>query len=219
MNKKIFWIIKLFIVLIMFIAAYYVYPAMPEKFPTHWNYAGQIDGYSPKTFGVFMAPVLTLMLIFLLPLFRFIDPRRERFKQFEKPWEVIQLILVIFFAYIFGVTIYMVYNPMASMNTFMMMGMGILFVLLGNYLGKIRQNYTVGIRVPWTIDNEEVWNKTHRLGGWCFVIAGLIFMINAYFNFMSWLIFILAIILAAGVPIIYSYIIFRQLKGKQRLTD
>jgi uncharacterized membrane protein len=210
--KKIFWIIKLLIIIGMFVTAYYFYPAMPEKFPTHWNFDGNIDGYSSKVFGVYLFPVLTLAIAFLMPLVRYMDPRKERFKQFEKPWEVIQFILVLFLAYMFFVMLYIVAHPGVSMNPFMMMGMGILFVLLGNYLGKIRQNYTIGIRVPWTIDNEEVWNKTHRLGGWCFVIAGLIFMINASVNFMSWLIFLIAIILAAGVPIIYSYIIFRQLK-------
>jgi uncharacterized membrane protein len=147
------------------------------------------------------------------------DPRKERFKQFEKPWEVIQFILVLFFAYMFFVMLYIVVHPGVSMNPFMMMGMGILFVLLGNYMGKIRQNYTVGIRVPWTIDNEEVWNRTHRFGGWCFVFAGLLIMVNAYINWMPWLVFILATVLAGIVPIIYSYIIFRQIARAKKLSD
>jgi uncharacterized membrane protein len=157
--KKIFWIIKLLIMMGMFVTAYYVYPAMPEKFPTHWNFDGYIDGYASKVFEVYLFPVLPLAIAFLMPLVRYMDPRKERFKPFEKPWEVIQFILILFLAYLFFVMLYIVAHPGVSINPFMMMGLGILFVLLGNYMGKIRQNYMVGIRVPWTIDNEEVWNK------------------------------------------------------------
>jgi len=198
--KKIFWIIKLLIIMGMFVTAYYVYPAMPEKFPTHWNFDGHIDGYASKVFRVYLFPVLTLAIAFLMPLVCYMDPRKERFKPFAKPWEVIQFIFVLFLAYMFFVMLYIVAHPGVSMNPFMMMGLGILFVLLGNYMGKIRQNYTVGIRVPWTIDNEEVWNRTHRFGGWCFVVAGLIVMMNAYFNFISWLISLITIILARESP-------------------
>ncbi len=214
MNKKVTWSIKIILLLAMVGAGWLLYPSLPEKFPTHWNYQGQIDGYSTKDFGVWLIPGITLLMMLLFPLFRKMDPKSKRFLEFEKPWEMVQLGLIVYMAYIYFVMLYIIFHPAVSMNPFMMAGIGVLFILIGNYLGKVRQNYTIGIRVPWTIDNEEVWNRTHRLGGWCFVISGMVFLLNAYFNWQTIWVFVGALLLAAVVPIVYSYVIFRQITKK-----
>jgi uncharacterized membrane protein len=135
----------------MFAAAAYTYPLLPDQIPSHWNFAGEVDSYAPKSWGAWMIPGLTMLMIVLLPLVRRIDPRREKFKEFVREWELIQLTIVAFFAYLYGVTLAAcLYGPI-NMNFWMMAGFGIFFILLGNYLGKIQPNYTVGIRVPWTI--------------------------------------------------------------------
>ena len=207
-----FWIMKIILVVGMFIAVYMLYPYLPDPIPTHWNIKGEIDGWSPKSFGVFIIPAMALLFLILFPLVPKIDPRRERFQQFKKTWEIFQLIFILFMGYIFFVTNYVIFYPTVSMNMFMLAGIGILFIILGNYMGKLRQNYTVGIRVPWTIDNEEVWNRTHRLGGRCFVIGGLLLFFNAFFQYEILITFILSLIIVILLPIAYSYYLFKQLK-------
>jgi uncharacterized membrane protein len=86
-----------------------------------------------------------------------------------------------------------------------------LFMVLGNFMGKIRRNYMVGFRLPWTIDNEEVWNKTHRFGGKCMFAAGIILAINSWLKLLPLSVFIFAIVLMAIIPMIYSYLVFREI--------
>lgn len=100
-------------------------------------------------------------------LFQFLpkmDPKRENYPKFEKTWEIFQFSLLIFFAYAYFITIFAALDPSLNVNKSIMLGIGALFVIIGNYMGKIRKNYFIGFRLPWTLDNEEAWNKTHRLG-------------------------------------------------------
>jgi uncharacterized membrane protein len=90
-------------------------------------------------------------------------------------------------------------------------GMGVLFVVMGNLLGKVTRNFFVGIRTPWTLANEEVWNRTHRLGGKLFVVAGLVVVAAAFTGVSMWPVFI-AIGLAGLIPIVYSYVLYRRLE-------
>ena len=202
---KVFLGIKLGIVLVMFGAAVYTYPLLPDQIPMHWNFAGEVDSYSPKTWGAWMVPGLTLLITVLLPLVSRIDPRREKFKEFVREWELIQLTMVLFFAYLYAVTLAACLHGPVDMNFWMMAGFGIFFIVLGNFLGKIQPNYTVGIRVPWTIDNEVVWRKTHRLGGWCFVVSGLILLANAWLNWYPVVVFITTMIIAVVLPMAAAY--------------
>ncbi|MDD2516329.1 MAG: SdpI family protein, partial [Candidatus Gracilibacteria bacterium] len=130
-------------------------------------------------------------------------------------WEIFQFTLLGFFAYVYLVIIYVVLHPSAPMNVFMSLGTGALFIVLGNYLGKIRQNYFVGIKTPWTLANEDVWNKTHRIGGWAFIISGILFIINSFIlEKYVWITFMFIITFCLFVPIIYSYVIFKKITKK-----
>jgi uncharacterized membrane protein len=91
-------------------------------------------------------------------------------------------------------------------------GVGLLFIVLGNYMGKVRKNFFIGIRTPWTLASDEVWNRTHRLGGKFLILIGALMMLNSFVRFqLQWL--ITAIVIAALVPVIYSYVIYRQIEG------
>jgi uncharacterized membrane protein len=97
------------------------------------------------------------------------------------------------------------------MSQYMMLGLWALFIVMGNYMGKIRRNYFIWIKLPWTLDNDDVWNKTHRLWWKMFMLAGILFILNSYFNFNSPLIFIFLITVVLFVPMIYSYVIYKKL--------
>jgi uncharacterized membrane protein len=117
------------------------------------------------------------------------------YEKFSTTWEIMQYIFLLFFGYIFGVSIYAALHPAFDVAFAIMFGIGILFMILGNFMGKLRQNYFIGYKLPWTLNNEEVWNKTHRFAGKCMMFSGFIFVVNAWPRFYPLPVFIIAMII------------------------
>jgi uncharacterized membrane protein len=179
--------------------------------PIHWNFRGEVDGYGSKwmALGLFPALILTMMAVFsFLPN---IDPKGEKYEQFSHTWELLQMLILGFMAYAYVLTLSIPFFPGANMGTFMVFGLGTLFVLMGNYFGKIRSNYFLGIRTPWTLADEDNWNKTHRFGGRVFVVAGLAVLISAATPPQwSFAVLLVAVLCAVVLPFGYSYRIFQK---------
>ena len=206
------FLLQILIVIGMFATGWLLFDQLPEQMPTHWNIAGEVDGYMPKGTAIILFPAITLGIAILFPILSMIDPRKEKYTLFRRPWLILQTVIVIFFAYLYFVSIYLAFNPAVSITPFIFVGIGVLFIVIGNYLGKVRQNYFVGIKTPWTLHSEEVWNKTHRLGSWAFLIAGILILVNGFIQWQLVPVMVAAIIIAAVVPIVYSYILYRKLK-------
>lgn len=202
----------LFIVAIMFAVGWLLYDSLPQNVPIHWNVKGEIDGWMSKPWGVFLIPLVTLGVAMLFPILSSIDPRKGNYELFRKSWIMIQVTILLFFAYMYFSSLLVVLHPEYEIFPFVMTGIGVLFMLIGNYLGKVRQNYFVGIKTPWTLANEDVWNKTHRLGGWCFVIAGIALILNGIVQWHIVVVSVTAFSLAVAFPLIYSYLIFPKKK-------
>lgn len=213
-SKKIFsmpiFLTQLSVVLLMIIVGIVFHEALPRQIPAHWNTAGQVDSYMDKTLAVILFPSITLLIVVLFPLLSSIDPRKKNYESFLRPWHIVQMAIVAFFAYLYFVILYLAFNPSASIETFVFVGIGTLFIIIGNYLGKMRQNYFVGIKTPWTLNNEKVWNKTQRIGGWSFLIAGLIVLINGFVQWQLVASMIFSVALAVVFPIGYSYYAYRR---------
>ena len=205
-------LLKFAIVIVILLVWMVYYPNLPDMMPIHWNMLGVADNFAPKSQAIYIFPGVVLFMLILFQFLPKIDPKRENYPKFEKTWEIFQFSILIFFAYMYVIIILAAMDPGINVNKYIMLWIGTLFVILGNYMGKIRKNYFVGFRLPWTIDNEEVWNKTHRLGWKMFMIGGLIFIANAFLNLylIGMTILIISIILI--IPIVYSYTIFRKLK-------
>lgn len=212
MKKYVSWL-KFIIVLLMFISGLVSYQYLPDILPTHWNFAGEADGFGPKEIYVWLFPGIGLGMLVLFWLLPKLDPKKEKYSKFADVWEIMQTVIVAYFAYMYFVSIYAAIVPDVNVSVYVLTGIGVLFIILGNFMGKIRQNYFIGIKTPWTIANEDVWNKTHRLGGWCFVLAGLIYIFQAFTGIITVWLFGFSIVLALLVPIFYSYAIFP--KGKR----
>ena len=160
-----------------------------------------------------MLPVLLVVMYFLFELLPKIDPRKENYLEFKKVYSIIKvaIMLVLFSVYILASLSALGYA--ISISFWVPFIIGLLFIVLENYFGKIRNNYFVGIRTPWTLANEEVWNKTHRLGGKLFILGGLLMMIMDFVTVQVRLPLFNAIILMIAVlPIVYSYFLYRHLK-------
>ncbi len=199
------------IILVMFGLSGALYSRLPEQIPTHWNILGQIDQYMPKPQGAFLLPTLAAIIVVLFHLApSFFQTPKEKLQLFEREWKIIQLAILGFFAYLHAVILYISLYPRTEMMPLMFIGLGSLFILMGNYMSKIRQNHFLGVRVPWTLANEDNWNKTHRFASWTFVGAGIATLVEAVFLWYAPIVIFGSIMLAAILPIIYSYLLFKR---------
>lgn len=189
------------------LSAYYL-PILPNQVPTHWNFRGEIDGYSPKLLGIFLLPFIQILLLLVFQFLPRIDPKKNNYQYFNREWHVIQISVIGFLSYIHFFILEAALNQNFNITKLILVGTGLLFVLLGVSLKNIRQNYFIGIRTPWTIASEHVWYKTHRFGSWCFVLGGLVIMIGSALSVrFSFLIFT-TVLISAILPAIYSLFIF-----------
>lgn len=203
---------KLLIVVVMILIWIYIYPMLPDSIPVHWWFDGKPDRMGSKLTNLIAFPAIALVLIIVFAFLPKLDPKKENYDKFGKPWEILQFSIIWFMLYMYIVTNFVTLNPEYNISKFIMFGIWVLFLIIWNYMWKIRQNYFVGIKVPWTLANEEVWNKTHRFGGKMFMLAWILFILNAFFLRQVVGVFTVAICLMVFSPIIYSYVIFKKIK-------
>lgn len=206
-------IIQIAVLLTSIVLSIYFYQHFPARVPTHWNVSGEVDSYGSRAFGAFIFPAILVAIYFLFGLLPKIDPRKERYAEFTKVYSIFKTAFMLVFLGIYIITGLNSLGQPVSVSFWVPLSIGLLFVVIGNYFGKIRSNYFVGIKVPWTLNNEEVWNKTHRLGGKMFILGGLMMMAMGFAPVASRLpLFIALILIIAVVPIVYSYVIYKRLK-------
>lgn len=201
----------IFILAAVAVAAW-LYPALPDPVPVHWNIHGQADGYMAKPWGVMLLPGIALLMFVIMRLIPAISPKGYRTEPFSDVLHILQVVLVGFSSFIAIVALLQAYGLNVRLNQVIFAAIGLLFMVLGNYLGKLRKNFFLGIRTPSTLASDEVWSRTHRLGGWMFVLIGGILFAGAFVTITpGWL--MLLVLLAALVPVIYSYFIYRRVEG------
>ncbi|SDI73049.1 SdpI family protein [Dolosicoccus paucivorans] len=176
---------------------------LPEQMATHFNADNKVDGFSSKLFTVVGLPLIMLGGHMLSALMTTIDPRRRNISN-----KMFSLVLWLMpFISIFTLTMIYAYNLGIPINTnlFGHLLVGLIFLIVGNYLPKIRQNYTIGIKLPWTMNNEENWSRTHRLGGVVWMIAGAFILLSGFItSFNAEWTLLGAVLVAILVPTIYS---------------
>jgi len=208
-NRFILW--RIIIVLAMLVVWRLMYAKLPAVIPTHWNIRWEVDGYGSKIWTVLIIPWLCILLLVLFYFLPKIDPKKERYKEFATAREWIQSIIVVFFAYIYAVIFYITLHPWVSINSFMFWGFGALFIVLWLAMKHVKSNYFVGIKTPWTLANETVWNKTHALWTRTFSIAWALCILDAFVWVAMFRVLMSSIILGALIPVIYSYFIYQKI--------
>lgn len=204
-------IVALVIAACAFAASGAAYANLPDRVPTHWNIKGEIDGYGPKSVATFLTPGMMLFMILVLAAVPYLSPAQFKIDTFRSTYQVIVLLVLGLFAYIHVIILWATLRPNSfDMSRVLMGGMFLFFAMLGNVLGKVRRNFYVGIRVPWTIASERVWNETHRLAAWTFVGAGVIGFILTLAGYL--IVAIGVLIVAVIVPIVYSFLLSKRLE-------
>lgn len=184
-----------------------VYSRLPETMATHWNLSGEPDGWSSRAFAVFGLPGILLAVNLFLPFALKADPKRENMS--DKLVAISLWTIPVVSLLCCGLTLARGLGYEVRVERWVPVFMGVLFIVIGNYLPKTKQSYTMGIKLPWTLASEENWNRTHRLAGFLWVIGGALFILM---SFIGWSLaaFLSIIALMVLVPMVYSYLLYRK---------
>lgn len=212
---KFFKVFSGILVVINLVLGLWAYPRLPERVPSHWNAAGEVNGYSGPFTGAFLFPLILLGVYLLFWVLPRIDPKRVNYTQMGRVFWIIGTTLTLFMSVLYWGTIGVSLGYLENLPRWSFSGIGILFVVIGNYFGKIKFNYTMGIRTPWTLASEEVWYKTHRFAGPIWIVGGIIILFIGFLPAAFTAPLFIGVILALTVlPMGYSYLVFRKCSGK-----
>lgn len=183
---------------------------LPQIVPIHWNINGEIDGYASRYVCIVFA-ILPAFIYYAMTLTRKIDPHQEKINIRINTYELMKKITVILLIAIDIFYYYMILFKNASVQTGICIIIGLFIVTIGNYMPKVPQNFFFGIRTPWTLKNEIVWQKTHRVGGYAFIILGLMTIVAGFIEQAGFYILMIVAIPAVIFPCIYSYLEYKKI--------
>ena len=210
MKTKNIQILIIGLILVSFLIGAYLYPYMPEKMASHWDANGSVDGYMPKLWGLFLLPVISVILFLVYMLIPKIDPLKGNIEKFRGHFDVFILLLFVFLFYVHMLT--MLWNLSYRFNIIQLLApaFGLIIYCAGIMMENAKQNWFIGVRIPWTLSSEVVWNKTNKLAGKLFKVAGVLAAMGLIFPQYAIFLILVPVILAAVYPIIYSYQMYQQ---------
>jgi len=205
-------IIVLFLILVATIAGLLLWNQLPDQMASHWNVNDEVDGYMPKFWGVFMMPLVTLGLFLLFLVIPNIDPNKANIAEFRESFNLFIVLFVVFMLYIHALTLaWSLGYTGFRLSTAMLPAMGLLFIFIGFMLRKAKRNFFIGIRTPWTLSSDTVWEKTHRLGAVLFMASGALAFLGGLFGgtVAFWMLFV-PLIGSVIFLLVYSYVLYQR---------
>lgn len=187
---------------------------LPDPMPSHWNAAGEVDGYMSKFWGIWMMPMMTLGITLLLAAVPAIDPLKANIEKFRGLYNAFVVGFTAYMLYVYGLTLAAALGLQFNMTYMLVPAVGLLFVGISFLIEKAKRNFFIGIRTPWTLVSDEVWEKTHQLGAWAFRIGGVLVMLVAFLGESAAWLLLPVFLLMALTPVVYSYILWRRLDEK-----
>lgn len=201
------------VILIVAVAATMaVYSRLPEEMPTHWNSAGQVDGTMAKPWGPFLLPVMMAILTLIFLVLPRISPRGYEIEERGRAFRAIVMTIILFMLALHVVTLAVALGHPVSIGIAVPVLLGVLLAVMGNYLSKVPRNFFIGVRTPWTLADEDVWFRTHRLAARTFMLGGLAIAVGAPLagEAHAQTVVLGAVLFAALVPVVYSYAIYKK---------
>jgi len=203
--------IALIIIGLALLAGAILWDKLPDQMASHWNVNDEVDGTMPKFWGVFLMPLITLGMLVLFLVLPGMDPLKANIAQFRESFNLFIVLIVAFMLYVHGLTLawslgYQDFKMSAAMLPFM----GVLFIAIGFMLRKAKRNFFIGIRTPWTLSSDSVWDKTHQVGSVLFMVSGAMAIIGGFFGGTAafWLMFA-PLIGSSLFLVVYSYVLYR----------
>jgi len=199
------YIFILFIIVASFLIGLIFYSQFPDMVASHWNAKGEVDGYMSKFWGIFLMPIVSLGLFFMFLIIPRIDPLKKNIEKFRKYFDSFVVLIILFLFYIFLLSVFWNLGARFNMSKVILPAMGILFFYIGVLLKHAKRNWFIGIRNPWTLSSDIVWDKTHKLGSKLFKIAGVVSLIGIFFPSISIWLVLIPVIVFSVYTIFYSY--------------
>jgi uncharacterized membrane protein len=201
-------------------ASAWLYPRLPQQIPTHWNLAGEVDGYGDKQWAAFLMPgILAVLLPFLLAI-PWLSPKQFKIDSFSATYWYIVLVTALLLTYIHGLTLWAAVKGPVDITRALLLGLLAMFGLIGGVLGRVRRNFFVGVRTPWTIASERVWDDTHQLAARLMVGASLLGLVPVFLPIPIPAVTtaVVGLILAAAlIPVAYSLVLYKRLESRGEL--
>jgi len=200
------------IIVFSFLIGIYSYGHFPDKIASHWNSSGLVDGFMSKFWGIFLIPLLSIALFLLFIYLPKLDPLKKNYKSFSNYYDSFILVMIVFLFYAYLLTILWNFGFSFNMSLALIPALGFLFFYIGIILKKLKRNWFIGIKTPWTVSSDKVWEKTHKLGSTLFKISGIITIIGVFFpGYIIWFTLV-PVILSSIWLIIYSYLEYKKIK-------
>ena len=194
------------IILLPVVAGLLLWDQLSEQMPTHWNAAGEIDGWGSKAFVIFGLTGFMLAAQWLCVLGTCADPKKQNHP--EKVLHLVLWIIPVLTVVLQTMAYAVALGKEVRIEVVTPIMIGLILTIVGNYMPKCKQNYTIGIKIPWTLNSEENWNRTHRLAGWIWTFGGIVVMLTGFFG--GFWVFLPIVFIMVLAPIIYSYILYRR---------
>lgn len=208
-KKLTFWdFIYWGLAVVPFLISLLFYNRLPEQVPTHWSSENVVNGYSSRVMAAFGIPAFMLLMAVIVNVTYRIDPKRENITRSREMKQIMRWFVVILAVLVQCIIVLSAVGVTIQVGRFMSMPIAILFIVAGNYMPKCRQNYTMGIKLPWTLADEDNWNRTHRLAGYVWTMGGTVMLILGFFQKADWYFVIIAAVVL--IPSGYSYVIYRR---------
>lgn len=205
-------IIVLILILAGTLAGLVLWNKLPAQMASHWDINDQVNGYMPKVWGVFLMPLVTLGMFVLFLAVPAMDPLRANIAKFREAFNLFIVLIVAFMLYVHALTLaWSLGYTNFKMSTSMLPAMGLLFIFIGFMLRKAKRNFFIGIRTPWTLSSDYVWDKTHQLGATLFAASGVLAFIGGVIGGMTafWFLFI-PLMGSTIFLLIYSYVLYQR---------
>ena len=198
------------LILGMFAWAAVSWSTAPDRFPVHWNVAGEVDRYGGKIEGLLVLPVMTLVIYLLLIFLPLVDPGRANYPRFAGAYATIRLSVTVLLTAVYGLSQLAAYGSSIDVSLVISILVGGLLIVIGSILDQIRPNWFVGIRTPWTLSSQRSWTRTHRLGGRLFVLMGLAIIAAGLARLpLAFLGAGIVVIASLIWMVVYSYLVWR----------
>lgn len=210
MSTKNTLIISVILILIATLAGILIWNKLPEQVASHWNENDQVNGYMSRFWGVFLMPIVTTGMLALFLVIPSIDPLKANVAQFRETFNVFIAMIIAFMIYIHGLTLaWNLGYTNFRMGSAMLPALGLLFIFVGQLISKAKRNFFIGIRTPWTLSSDSVWDKTHAISAKLFTISGIAAFLGILFpNYAIWLLMI-PLLGTSLFSVVYSYFLYR----------
>jgi uncharacterized membrane protein len=193
-----------------------LYPSLPDRIPTHWNGRGEVDGYGAKQWAAFLGPIMMGGMILVFRFLPWLSPRQFEVEGFRPTYLYIMLTLVMMFGYIHGIALWKALGGGIDLRRALFGGLFLFLASLGNVLGKVRRNFYVGVRTPWTLASEKVWYATHRVAAWTFALGGVLGFVLVVAG--GWFVSAGIVVgVALLTPVVHSLVYYKRLEAAGRL--